>query len=390
MTDTTPDTTYWLAGFALVLTTVVALMVVFAVAVQGVAFPAVEAADTGDAPSANAAPGANATTSTTTSTTTSNTTTATDSTTGSAESTTTADATADAETWHRYRSIVVFRDDDIQAGWRESTLRKVHAIFVDTGVPVTDAVVPHIGDESIADDPSMCPYLAKMQREHPGQFEYALHGYTHRQRTDFHGASEFGGVPYDTQLAWIRNGTRELTACTGERPRTFVPPFNTYDDETMRALHATNYTLVSGGAWFSQEYYGKTGVFTTNGIQHVPNDASFVDNWTTDAFYAQDDVNARFDAAYEDGSLFVQLLHYPAMQNESHRAALRGLIAHMQSKPGVRFMTLGELHRGLANGTIERVDGGWRVRETPARANATGSTRPLANATSAEDAGMAG
>lgn len=369
--------TRWLAGFGAALVVILGALIVVALAVQGVTFPTAGGTPGGDAPDV-----AGATTTTTQSNAGGRDAGATN---ASEHATTTQTATGPPE-WHRYRTIVVFRDDDVQRGWRIDTLRAVHGVFLRTDVPLTDAVIPHIGDGSITESRSLCAYLTGLRRDHPGQFEYALHGYTHDARTDFHGGSEFGDVPYDTQRSLIRNGTRELTACTGERPRTFVPPMNTYDNATVRALRASNYTTISSAGWFERAYQGRTGVFTTDGVRHIPERGAFVKNWTSGAFYTDRELEARFDTAYRNRSLYVQMLHYWSFTTDAHRAKLRGLIEHMQSKPGVRFMTLGELHRGLANGTIERVDGGWRVRETPARANATGSTRPLdATATDTSD-----
>ncbi|MFB6078332.1 MAG: DUF2334 domain-containing protein [Halarchaeum sp.] len=374
------DAARWLAGFGATLAVVLGTLLVVALVVQGVTFPAVPGG--GGSPAGAAAttpagtPNASAPNGTEQRATTGQS--------AGEQSAANQSTSAGPPAWHRYRTIVVFRDDDVQRGWRPDTLRAVHDVFLRTDVPLTDAVIPHIGDGSITESRSLCAYLTGLRRDHPGQFEYALHGYTHDARTGFHGGSEFGDVPYDTQRALIRNGTRELTACTGERPRTFVPPMNTYDDATVRALRASNYTTVSSADWFERSYRGRTGVFTTGGVTHIPERGAFVKNWTSGAFYTDRELEARFDAAYRNRSLYVQMLHYWSFTTDSHRAALRGLIAHMQSKPGVRFMTLGELHRGLANGTIERTEDGWRVRETAARANATGSTRPLANATTAD------
>jgi len=375
MTDTNPDPTRWLAGFGGVLVVVITLLVLFAVGIEGVGFPAVGASSGGFSGGPNTAIPSPTTTAPTGRTTS-----------GARTSPTTRSATASTrpatatthdasvvKSWHRYRTIVVFRDDDVQAYWRADALRKVHRVFLDAHVPLTDAVIPAIGNGTITDDARLCSYLSSLRRRHPGQFEYALHGYTHAERTNFHGGSEFGGVPYRTQRKWLRKGKRIVAGCTGETPTTFVPPFNTYDTNTTRALKATNFTLLSGGSWFTSQYEGQTGVFTADGLQHAPSSGAFTKNWTTNAFFSEAALRARFDAAYRNHTVYVQMLHYWDFHSKGRLAKLRQLIGYMKSRGGVKFMTLGQLHRGLVNGDVKRTATGWKVLE-PRRDGRSGST----------------
>lgn len=274
--------------------------------------------------------------------------------------------------WHDYRTVVVFRDDDPQPDYQFETLRAVDQVFVEEGVPVAHAVVVAPDGEAVDPDGRFCRYLGEQGREQPDLFEYALHGYTHRPETDFGGGSEFGGLPADEQRRRIADGTATLTACVGERPRTFVPPLNTYDHETAAALAEANYTVVSGGGWFTEEYYGGTEPFEADGIRHVPNTESFVANWSTGRLRDGAALRRSFDAAYRNRTAYVQMLHYQHFSTPERRAELRDLIRHMQSKPGVRFVTLGELSSGLRDGTVERTADGWRVKEPASRRPAGG------------------
>jgi len=309
---------------------------------------------------------------------------------GSADETATATAAPIAEpptetsarspepSWEEYRAIVVFRNDDVQPGWREDELRYVHGVFAEAGVPITDGVIPVVGNTSVTAAPSFCRYLTSLRERHPGQFEFAIHGDAHTRRTDFHGGSEFGGAPYETQLERLRRGKRIVTDCVGETPVTFIPPFDTYDENTTRALSAVNVTAVSGRSSFTESYFGASGVFTTGGVWHVPSERSFVENYTTNAFYDPTELESGFDAAYRNRSVFVQTLHYPYFRSSERLDVLRRFIAYVKSKEGVKFTTVGRLREGLESGTIERTDDGWKVLE-PASArtgttNATGET----------------
>ncbi|MDS0294197.1 DUF2334 domain-containing protein [Halogeometricum luteum] len=275
--------------------------------------------------------------------------------------------TADAEpanaTWTEYRLVVAFRNDDIQPYYEASTMRAVDDVFVEEGVPVTNAVIPFVGGENISEADDTCRYLRELGRDHPRTFEFALHGYTHENRTDFHGSSEFGGQPYETQLRWMQEGTDELVACTGDRPTTFVPPMNTYDENTTRAAAETNYTTVSGGSWFTRTYYGEAPVFENGSVVHVASSGGYVEDWTTMETKSRADLTAEFDEAYADGGTFVMMIHYPDFDTPEKRADLRALLEHAKSREDVRFVTVGELGSRVANGTMERTDDGWRVYE---------------------------
>ncbi|QCC57143.1 DUF2334 domain-containing protein (plasmid) [Natrinema thermotolerans] len=265
-------------------------------------------------------------------------------------------------TWMDYQSIVIFRNDDVQPNYRSETRRAVDRVFIEENVPVTLGIVPAIDNEELPDE--FCRSLREQANSHPDTFEYALHGYSHEERTDFHGGSEFGGLPAERQATLIREGTTALQACLQQTPTTFIPPFDNYDNATAAALADEEYAALSGGTWFTEAYYNETGPFERNGIRHLPASRSFVRNWTTNEFYAQSRLEAAFDDAYRDGEVYIQTLHYPTFTTESRQDRLRGLINHMQSRDGVTFMTVGEFAHKYEHGEIKRTGDGWRVLES--------------------------
>ncbi|MFC6835069.1 DUF2334 domain-containing protein [Halomarina ordinaria] len=275
------------------------------------------------------------------------------------------EATADAgaKTWVEYDSVVVFRNDDIQPYYRAETMRSVDRIFVEEGVPVTLGVVPRAGDRVDLSEGELCPYLRENAATHPGTFEFALHGYTHERLTDFHGGSEFGGLDPAAQRDRLARGTTALTDCVGERPTTFIPPMDTYDESTVEALGEANYTLVSGGGWFTAEYYDSEGEFTDGGLRHVSNDGGFVANWTTGDFHDGETLERRYDESAAADEVHVQMLHYQDFDSADRRTQLRDLIRHMKASGDVAFLTLGELGEHMDGETIRRTDEGWELLE---------------------------
>jgi peptidoglycan/xylan/chitin deacetylase (PgdA/CDA1 family) len=266
-------------------------------------------------------------------------------------------------TWEEYRLVATFRNDDVKPADDPSAMRAVDRIFVEEGVPVTSGVIPYPGGTPLSEATATCEYLRELATSNPNTVEFALHGYTHENRSDFYGASEFGGAPYDTQREWIRAGTAELTACTGERPTTFVPPMNSYDRNTTRALTDADYSVVSGGSWFTEPYYGERGVFRADGIVHAGNTTGYVTDWSTVERKSRAELRADFDRAYRHGGTYMLMLHPQHFDTAKRRGDLRAHVRYVRSHEDVRLMTVGELGLRLAKGTMKRTEDGWRVLE---------------------------
>lgn len=80
-----------------------------------------------------------------------------------------------------------------------------------------------------------------------GLVEVALHGCFHRN-SDYStegNLSEFYGVPHDRQDWLIHHGKMELERVFGPVVSGFVPPWNSYDAQTMRAVSAHGMSYIS-------------------------------------------------------------------------------------------------------------------------------------------------
>lgn len=76
--------------------------------------------------------------------------------------------------------------------------------------------------------------------------DIALHGLTHQQ-SKANTPSEFAGISAEAQVRKIFDGARMLEASTGHRPFAFVPPWNSYDQNTIAALLANGFAVLSAG-----------------------------------------------------------------------------------------------------------------------------------------------
>lgn len=258
-----------------------------------------------------------------------------------------------------YQTVVAFRNDDIQPAWRVDVRTAVDEIFIEERVPVTLGIIPIVNGQPISDNEPLCSYLQALDRNHPGTFEVALHGYTHEQRTDFLGASEFGGSSRADQQRWLADGTAILQACSGVTPTTFVPPFDAYDEVTVEVLVDGGYRVVSGSDDQTEPVFGEREPFLSNGIVHVPNDGDIVADWSTHAFYTPEQMQARFDQAYEDGESYVQMIHYFTFTSEEKREQLQSFVQYIKGHDDVLFLSLGEFGQATTDGRLTQTDSGW-------------------------------
>ncbi|MGB9211592.1 MAG: DUF2334 domain-containing protein, partial [Halobacteriota archaeon] len=81
-----------------------------------------------------------------------------------------------------------------------------------------------------------------------GLFELAQHGYDHDDNSKQYGVSEpseFRGMPYTEQYALIEQGRNLMQSAFGTAPTSFIPPYNTGDNNTLRTISALGFTAYS-------------------------------------------------------------------------------------------------------------------------------------------------
>lgn len=286
---------------------------------------------------------------------------------------------SDAEGWSEYRTIAVFRIDDVEAEWYTPQLKMVNKVFIDERVPVTLSVVPALDpDRPTPPDSKFCTYLRNLREQHTDIFEFAQHGYTHQNISAWRGASEFGGLPYDVERERVIKGKEALEDCGGTTPTTFVPPGNVYDQTTARVLRDAGFDMVSASASV-KNVFGDTGVFTgerksgvfdAERINHAFMTADMVSSGNkSDTLHSRAALQESFNNSLAKGEVYIQVIHYYYLDTQNRIDDLRHLIGYMKSKEGVRFMTLGELSRRLDDYTARRTADGWAVHESKSSRN---------------------
>ncbi len=148
---------------------------------------------------------------------------------------------------------IVFRMDDYSAVSDTGLELNIIELFQEKKIGVTFGVVPYVcagserdpsPQELIALSPEKVNILGTKMSS--GFLDVALHGYSH-QTNGSNEPSEFVGLDYATQVKRLSRGKRLLEEMSGKPVQSFVPPWNQYDHNTLRALEALEFTTLSAG-----------------------------------------------------------------------------------------------------------------------------------------------
>ena len=158
---------------------------------------------------------------------------------------------------------VIFRFDDPSAASSTDIESKLIELFRHNNMVCTWAIIPFSASKDLHDpDRKIFRPLPTEKAErfaeaaHAGVLEIALHGYTHDNNELTTGSAEFAMLPYGEQLERIEKGKRSLEAALGVEVTIFVPPWNQYDANTLKALEAHRFRYLSaglGGAYDSSQ-----------------------------------------------------------------------------------------------------------------------------------------
>jgi hypothetical protein len=141
------------------------------------------------------------------------------------------------------------RDDDV--GALTEPLRRFVEAFLARRIPVSYQIIPaKLTDECAA-------WLTGLWRAHPDLIEFGQHGLTHEMTVrGKHSWREFGpekSLAEQTEI--VAEGAARLRAALGEAPvRLFTPPQHKYDGNTVRAVAAAGYGVLSGASYASPQH----------------------------------------------------------------------------------------------------------------------------------------
>lgn len=110
-------------------------------------------------------------------------------------------------------------------------------------------------------------YVAAIQQDN---IELALHGLTHQ---NINGAGEFGGLDSTEAVRRIAKGKQALQAIFDKEIRTFIPPFNAYNEHTMTAMRMHGMNVISADMftpiYADDMYYFPETLGASNGAKGI-------------------------------------------------------------------------------------------------------------------------
>jgi len=150
------------------------------------------------------------------------------------------------------RVNVIFRLDDYSAKSSTDMELKILDTFRKNEASVTFAVIPFISVVYVH-DPSpnqgvvpLPPKKGEILKAglKDGILDIALHGYSHQTINTIR-MTEFSGLAYDSQVERLVKGKEFLENMIDAPVTTFVPPWNRYDLNTLRALEELGFLTIS-------------------------------------------------------------------------------------------------------------------------------------------------
>lgn len=148
------------------------------------------------------------------------------------------------------KKYIAFRNDDIRPGMSLDGLKALNQVHVDENVPVTLGIIPRPNESvqanQLLQDGVFVPYMQSIASN--PLFEFAQHGYSHTRNQVSEKPSEFIGLSYDDQYNRILKGRTDFVQAFGMAPKTFIPPFDNFDSNTLKAVAALGFTEFSAGS----------------------------------------------------------------------------------------------------------------------------------------------
>lgn len=149
------------------------------------------------------------------------------------------------------RVNVIFRYDDYSANSLTEAEIKIIDTFRKHNIPISFGVIPFkvAGDVHDPSAQDLLP-LDTLKRGilkagyEEGILDITMHGYAHQTNSTEY-LSEFANLDYDEQVKRLSAGKAYLQKVTGAKVTTFLPPWNTYDMNTLTALEESGFTTLS-------------------------------------------------------------------------------------------------------------------------------------------------
>ncbi len=165
---------------------------------------------------------------------------------------------------------IVFRYDDFILK-SDKINEEVVRIFQKNQIPLVLGVIPADFSEKFILEKEFRLLPLINEGVHNGSIEIALHGFTHQQILK----GEFVGLNIIEQNRRITMGKIFLDSVFKTNIKTFIPPFNAYDSNTLSVLEKNNINILSSALCVGQSFSNKKLVYGPETLEDF-NDLHFV------------------------------------------------------------------------------------------------------------------
>lgn len=182
--------------------------------------------------------------------------------------------------------------------------------------------------------PDMIPQIQKSNRH-----EIGVHGWVHEE------PSTIGDAAKEQQL--LTKAIDYLTQATGKKPVGYRAPSWDFSPYTLDQIRKAGF-LYDSSMMAMDEPYELVSKGENTGLIELPinwiaDDYPYYEPEAAGSLPSPDAVfqiyKGEFDAAYQEGTMFILTMHPHITGHRSRIVALERLIAYMKSKPGVWFAT---------------------------------------------------
>lgn len=229
---------------------------------------------------------------------------------------------------------IAIRFDDPSATSDHALECEIVRILAEQKACATFAVIPYANRQPLQSE--QVPHLIRAQSS--GTVEIAQHGYSHEPGVGISDTpSEFAGVALASQARNIADGKTALEQIFSGTIAGFVPPFNTFDQATVRALEQQGFRYLSAG--------GEHGLPNIADLSLVPR--------TCQVYELRNAVHEARRRASAPLTIVAVMHHYDFREHGRADARMTlhefaDLLEWIRLQPGVRLCTLGTL-AGLHN-----------------------------------------
>ena len=144
---------------------------------------------------------------------------------------------------------IAFRFDDPSVTSNHELEASIIQLCCQYNIPINFAVIPFrkIEGQLIPFNKSKASHL--IEAFQAGNIEISQHGYAHENNANLSkkNPSEFVALAFEQQLQWLTEGKEIINQLFGNSSLGLVPPWNSFDANTLLAANRMNYSFVSAG-----------------------------------------------------------------------------------------------------------------------------------------------